>query len=412
MEFSPQPMHRARLAFVLVSILMGAALIATLVTTYLSVRDALTTLVHGQGDALLDTLSNHPADRLDQGVLEAMLEEEGPEGLRCIAVFDRTGSPRAVAGDCLAKGAQALRSALLGAGPEPLAVGSRIRMARGRPSADPAVPATRDPVMVEFEPLMRRELEQGALRSLGIGGAASLALVMVALGLWRFSLRQERLEAAMERDRRLASLGEMAAVLAHEIRNPLASMKGHAQLLAERLDEASPAKEKAARVVQEAVRLEELTSGLLAFIRSEQIERQEVEPRAVLEAAASDVERERIELETAAAPARWPLDPRLMRQALANLLRNAVQASPDGTAAMASVAMEDGALVFQVRDRGEGIADGAGERIFEPFYTTRVRGTGLGLAVARRIVSLHGGVITAENHPEGGAVFRVVIPKG
>ena len=83
---------------------------------------------------------------------------------------------------------------------------------------------------------------------------------------------------------------------------------------------------------------------------------------------------------------------------------------PPGTHAEASVAREGEALGFRVRDRGLGVPAGDAERIFEPFYTTRAQGTGLGLAVARRIVELHGGAVTAHTHPEGGAEFRVVIP--
>ena len=401
-------MRRARLAFVLVPLLLSAALLGTLVATYVSVRGVLVTLVRGQGDAILDALSHQPEGRLDLPFIETMLAEQRAEGLRCIAVFDRDGSPRAVAGDCLPRGAEALEEALLASGAETLEVGSRVRMSRGRPQ--PGVPATRDPVMVEFEPLMRDELEHGALRNLGIGGVVSLALVVVALGLWRFSLRQERLEAAVERDRRLAALGEMAAVLAHEIRNPLASMKGHAQLLTEKLDGETAEGRKAARLVHEAMRLEELTSDLLAFIRSEKLDRREFDPRSVLEAAAEDVGRDRIAIEAAEAPERWHADDRLLQQALANLLRNALQASPDGRDAEARIAVESGDLLFLVRDHGEGVPEAERERIFEPFYTTRSRGTGLGLSVARRIVDLHGGRITVGDHPEGGAVFRVTIP--
>lgn len=405
-------MHRARVALVLVPLLLSAALIGTVVATYLSVREVLVTLVRGQGDAILDSLSHQPPGRLDRGFLESMLDEQGPEGLRCIAVFDPTGrAARTTVGDCLPSGDAALSRALFAArSHEVVEVADRVRMSRGAPPPGEPVRSERRPILIEFEPLMRRDLEHGALRSLGAGGAASLALVLVALGLWRFSLREERMKAAMERDRRLASLGEMAAVLAHEIRNPLASMKGHAQLLAERLGPDTPERRKADRVVGEAVRLEDLTADLLSFVRSRQIERRQVDPRQVLDAAAGDVGNGRVEIEAEGAPPSWSLDPGLLQQALANLLRNALQASPDGAAATAVLAADNGSLVFRVRDRGEGVPDADRERIFEPFYTTRTRGTGLGLAVARRIVGLHGGTITAANHPDGGAVFEVRIP--
>lgn len=407
-------MHRARIALVLVPLLLSAALIGTVLATYLSVREVLVTLVWGQGDAILDSLAHHPAERLDAQFLQAILDEQESEGLRCIVAFDRFGRPATVVGECLAgDDGPALTRALLEArAQEVLEVGTgeRVRMSRDAPAPGESWPVADEPLLVEYEPVMRRELEQGALRTLGIGGAASLALVAVALGLWRFSLREERLKAAVERDRRLAALGEMAAVLAHEIRNPLASMKGHAQLLAERLPPETPERTKADRVVGEAKRLEELSADLLSFVRSKQLERQEVDPRAVLAAAAEEVDGNRIDLTTENAPSTWSLDPHLMQQALTNLLRNAIQASPDGERAEATLTEENGDLVIRIRDHGDGVPEQDRDRIFEPFYTTRTRGTGLGLAVARRIVTLHGGTITATDHPQGGAVFQVTLP--
>ena len=270
----------------------------------------------------------------------------------------------------------------------------------------PAPPA----LVYEFEPLAANELRAGALQTLGIGGAVSLILIVTAAGLWRLTLRAERVKEARDRDRRLAALGELAAVISHEIRNPLTSMKGHAQLLAENLPAGSRDRDKAERVVREAVRLENLTTDLLSLVRTERVERRDVEPARLLREAVESVDGARVELDLAAAPPLWSLDPEKLHQVLTNLLRNAVQASSEGEPAYASIAVEQGRLVFTVRDHGEGIPAGEEERIFEPFYTTRVRGTGLGLAVARRIVALHGGSVTAANHPDGGAVFRVAIP--
>jgi two-component system sensor histidine kinase HydH len=283
-------------------------------------------------------------------------------------------------------------------------------MVRGAPPSR----STR-PLLVEFEPVATRSLETGALRGIGIGIASSLVLIAVAVGLWRMSLREDRLMVTVERDRRLASLGEMAAVLAHEIRNPLAGMKGHAQLLAERLPAGSREEEKATRIVREAVRLEELSGGLLSFVRSEQVERRDVDPRSLLEEAAREVAAPRIELSCAQAPTSWPLDAPLMQRVFSNLLRNAIEASPDGAPVAATMRVEgSGAiarLVVTVRDRGPGVPAAERERCFEPFFTTKVRGTGLGLAMAQRIVEQHGGTIQVGDHPEGGAVFTVSVPR-
>ncbi len=406
-------MQRARSALILVPLVMSAALIGTVLVSYLSVANVLETLARGQGDALLDAIRRGPSAGTDPAFLEGFLAERRDDGLRCVAVFDRQARPTAVVGECAARGTAALRRALLTASADdPVDLGARMRVTRGGPEHPGGRVTSRHPLLAEFEPVRTRELERGALTSLGIGGAASLALVVVAVGLWRFSLREERMKEAMERDRRLASLGEMAAVLAHEIRNPLASMKGHAQLLAERLGEGSAERQKAERVVAEAVRLEALSADLLGFVRSKQIERRAADPTEVLEAAVTEVGAERVEVDAAGAPERWSLDPRLLQQVLTNLLRNALQASPGDEPASVRVAAEGRELVFEVRDRGPGIAEADRERIFEPFHTTRLRGTGLGLAVARRIVALHGGTLVPGNHPDGGALFRVTIPEG
>jgi two-component system sensor histidine kinase HydH len=202
----------------------------------------------------------------------------------------------------------------------------------------------------------------------------------------------------------------MSAVLAHEIRNPLASLKGHAQLLAENLTAGSKERGRADRVIGEAQRLESLTSDLLDFARSAPLDLKTVDPVAPVRASISDLGEDGFELDVAGAPASWPLDVGRVRQLLLNILQNARQASPEGKRPQVRVTTEGRSLVYEVRDFGAGLPPGAEARIFDPFFTTRTNGTGLGLAVARRVVEMHGGTITARNQPEGGALFRVVLP--
>lgn len=264
-------------------------------------------------------------------------------------------------------------------------------------------------MVLEFEPLMARELVSSSRRAVLINGGVALALLLAAAVAFRWLKGREALEHQLARERHLATLGEMSAVLAHELRNPLASLKGHAQLLAEALPEGR-SKTKADRVVKEALRLEDLTSSLLAFVRTGDIHRQQTDPVAIVRAAAEEVDPRRIELDTLAAPTTWSLDGARMQQVLSNLLRNAVQASPVGSPVFARIATEEKALLYEVRDVGTGIPAGQEAAIFEPFHTNRPLGNGLGLAVARRVVELHGGSIQASNHPQGGALFRVRIP--
>jgi two-component system sensor histidine kinase HydH len=225
------------------------------------------------------------------------------------------------------------------------------------------------------------------------------------------SRRYEGAKRHFEEKRRLSLVGEMSAVLAHEIRNPLASLKGHAQLLLESLPAEGGDRAKVERVVREAVRLENLTSDLLDFVRSGELKATACDPAALLREAAEEAGGGRIDVRTDGAPQRWTLDPPRIRQVLVNVLRNALQASTAEDRVEAAVAEEESRLVFRVRDRGVGLPAGEEGRIFEPFHTTRVRGTGLGLAVARSIIERHGGTIGASNRPDGGAEVRIAIPR-
>jgi two-component system sensor histidine kinase HydH len=163
--------------------------------------------------------------------------------------------------------------------------------------------------------------------------------------------------------------------------------------------------------VLEARRLEALSADLLDFSRSGPIARAETDPAALLRAAAEAVDAARVRLTVSAAPPRWSLDPSRAVQILTNLLTNAIEASPEGTPVEASVSTRAGRLLFAVRDHGAGLPEGQGHRLFEPFFTTRAKGTGLGLAVTQRIVEMHGGTVRASNHPDGGAVFEVELPR-
>jgi len=263
---------------------------------------------------------------------------------------------------------------------------------------------------MEFEPTVANQLRGRATKNFVFSITAAASLWALTLGLWLALMREERRRAHGERERHLAALGEMSAVLAHEIRNPLASLKGHAQLLGEQLDAESPLQKKVGRIVDEAKRLEELTSTLLDLVRSSSVSPQPTDPAQLLRSAAEAVDGAHVSISSEGAPSSWPLDPLRMGQVLENLLQNAIQASPPESPIEAFVGVERGQLVMRVRDHGPGLPAGGEERVFEAFHTTRVKGTGLGLAVARRIVELHGGQIRAENHVTGGAVFTLHLP--
>jgi two-component system sensor histidine kinase HydH len=240
---------------------------------------------------------------------------------------------------------------------------------------------------------------------------AALVLMVVAMFLWRASTRAQQAEAELARQRHLAALGELSAVLAHEIRNPLATVKGHAQLVAERVVDDDTANRWAQVMVSHVVRLERLVHQLLDFSRTAEIRRESVNPVTLVDEAGCELDRDRIDLDTSGAPQTWQLDPERMNQVLVNVMHNALLATPEPARVEVSVTVASSLLVITVRDRGEGIPEGEEQQIFEPFFTNRTRGTGLGLAVAKRIVELHGGSIEASNHPDGGAVFRIALPE-
>jgi len=202
----------------------------------------------------------------------------------------------------------------------------------------------------------------------------------------------------------------MSAVLAHEIRNPLASLKGHAQLLAEKLPAESREGQKAQRVVKEAARLESLTGNLLDFAGTGPLQPADTDVQELIQEAVGAVGSAAFRLSLKDAPKSWKLDATRIQQALVNVFRNAAEASAWGRSVEVNVSARRRGLVIEVHDFGAGIDGGMEEEIFEPFVTFRTTGTGLGLAVARRIVRMHGGTIVGANHPDGGAVFTFTLP--
>ena len=403
------------------TVAMGAALIATAWVSRDRALAAATTLNRGQSLVLFESVRQQAramADAPQPVQLDSLLRQHQAAGLRYLAFFDSTGALVA------ASGAPATPIALPAhrpPGPPTMEqVGTRVRLwgfaGLAAPAPDAAARQSVRPrrlsFVMEFEPLVAERLAAEATSTFVLSILMAAALAAAAVIFWRLSARQEVIERRLEQQRRLGALGEMSAVLAHELRNPLASLKGNAQLLAERLDEGTPNQHKASLVVTEARRLEALTSDLLDFARSGPMDLQPTDPGALLASCVEEVGRAGFDVRVEGAPRAWPLDERRMRQALTNVLRNARQATAEGTLPQVAAGRTDGSLVITVRDFGAGITPGDEKKIFSPFYTTRTTGTGLGLAVAQRVIEMHGGTIVASNHPDGGAVFRITVPGG
>jgi len=409
---------------------MAAVLVAAGLWVRAGVRQAASTVTQGQAIGIAYTARRalRTARGINASALQEVLDELAPQGLRYVEVLGPDQTVIAAAGKQVAGiewngGGNLGPTASIGFGRS----GAIARLAI-RPGEPPGPAMNLQPGQVPSpappdHPLHGKqivfEVDSAAAHALASRGGVTLVVSMVAalvlMGLcavfWRISRSAEKVSVQLEHDRQLKVLGQMSAVLGHEIKNPLASLKGHVQLLLEKLPPDHPGRRGAEVVLRETVRLEELSRHVLEFARTGAVECESADPAAVVRSAIENVGTGEIQLHANSAPAAWPLDSARMEEVLVNLLRNAREASPAGLPIDIDLDIQsDRHLVIEVRDRGEGIAPGEEERVFEPFYTKRVKGTGLGLALARRIVEGHGGVITARNHPEGGAVFAVRLP--
>ena len=408
--------RRYRAMLIGIPVVMALALSLTAIVSYRNVHAVRDNVIRGEGHAFFHELrSLQPAGAVgDPEILERIVEDSWEAGLRCVAVFDAEENLTALGGQCLGSEID-LRTALNMRDAEAIIeFENRIRDTTRRPPKDVINIDERSlppQLVIEYEPVRANQLMRASERALALGLAVSILLIGAALLVVTLARRAEGLQRQALRDRHLASLGEVAAVISHQIRNPLTSMKGHAQLLAEMLTAESRERGKAERVVREALRLEHLTADLLEFVRSRQVQQTDTDPAAMMRNACAAVDNERVSFEVESAPALWRLDAVKLEQALINLLDNALQESEGPVEASVSAAGGD-ELLLTIRDHGKGIAVGEEEQIFEPFHTTRSKGTGLGLAVARGIVEAHGGSLTAATHEKGGAVMRIRLPRG
>ncbi|MEY4672913.1 MAG: hypothetical protein RL148_697 [Planctomycetota bacterium] len=235
--------------------------------------------------------------------------------------------------------------------------------------------------------------------------------------------RVEQRSREVLRTARLAELGTLSAGIAHEVNNPIASIAACAEGLLRDLDKGKGTDERHQReyleiIRKEAMRTRDITARLLGFARQDVRSSVAValgdELREVSAMFGHQFESAGVRLAIDAAPAEATVtgDPAELRQVLFNLFRNALDASPRGATVDVGLAVEDGTAVLEFSDRGPGIRPEDMERIFEPFFTTKApgKGTGLGLAIVHRIVTGHGGRITAANREGGGACFRVSLP--
>ena len=220
---------------------------------------------------------------------------------------------------------------------------------------------------------------------------------------------------------RLVSLGELSAYVAHEIRNPLTGIRTTVQFVGSKLKQNDPRREDLQDVIKELDRIEQIITGLLMFARPPAVRPQPCDLHQVLDKTLDMLDLQVVDAHVTLSKEftdDLPLvyaDPDLSQQVFLNLCLNALQAMPEGgdlkvTTQVRRYRTRRSMVDVSFADTGVGIPRELMDKIFDPFFTTRSTGTGLGLPISVQIVREVGGVITAKNHPAGGAVFRVSYP--
>ncbi|WP_243369959.1 ATP-binding protein [Geotalea sp. SG265] len=244
-------------------------------------------------------------------------------------------------------------------------------------------------------------------------GLLAASWVLSAI-IYRFAVRDKRHQLEMARREELARLGEMGAMLAHEIRNPLAGIKGFAQVIGKK-----PADERnaafAAKIVAETLRLEHLVFDLLSYARTAPLSPLPFQARELLEGGVALVREESTAKEVAVSVA-CPADLLLMGdrdqlgQVVLNLLQNALQAVGHGGNIRITAERSETGITITVTDDGDGMDNETITRVFEPFFTTKARGTGLGLAICKKIIEAHDGTIAIAVVPGRGTTVTLTFP--
>ena len=231
---------------------------------------------------------------------------------------------------------------------------------------------------------------------------------------------QQAIEDQTEILAQRALLGEVTAIFAHEVRNPINNISTGVQLVASRLGEEHPQYIALERVQQECIRLDQLMSDVLFFARPLELKMQSIDLAELVERilsrwsprlAQSNVKCH-TNFDTEVPPT--SADPRTLERVVVNLISNAVEAMIDGGTLSFTITCIDetsrDVVELKVADTGSGIPADKIERIFDPFFTTKKDGTGLGLAISRRILSAHKGNIQVESFPDAGTVFTIQLP--
>lgn len=246
-----------------------------------------------------------------------------------------------------------------------------------------------------------------------VGAVGRGELLSLSQALDRMAEELTERERRLVHNERMAAIGHLAAGVAHELNNPIGIIRGYLKTMGAK-DDPETLEEELQILDEEAAHCQRIAEDLLAYARPLELWREPLRTRGFLE---ETIKRFRegpggrdARIEVTAEDAEILADATRLRQVVLNLVQNAVQVSPGGAAVIVTGRANDGAYVIEVADRGAGIPVEEQDRIFEPFYSKRKGGSGLGLSVCLGIVRAHGGTVTVDSRPGAGATFRVSLP--
>jgi signal transduction histidine kinase len=272
-----------------------------------------------------------------------------------------------------------------------------------------------DPVDIAW----RNSLSSMAVLGLAILTVGIFGMAVIFYNQYSHTQQVKNLEAEVAQRDRLSALGNMAATVAHEIRNPLNSVSMGLQRLK---GEFRPTQdeEEYSRFIElmrgEVQRLNSIVEEFLSLARPLEIKPEPVRIDELLKEMAvlveSDAKSKKVEIKVVVPPelpAAW-VDRNYFKQALLNLILNGMQSMPHGGLLTLEAKVAHGKMVVIVADTGDGIPKDILPRIFEPYFTTKTKGAGLGLSIARRIVEAHGGTLTVDSAVGQGTRFQLAVP--
>jgi len=228
--------------------------------------------------------------------------------------------------------------------------------------------------------------------------------------------RRTRMEQRLQQSEKMAAIGELSTYIAHEIRNPLFAIGGFANALLRMEGINENAREKAGIILEESKRLENILKSILNFARPAEAQAEEVDLGAVIAETmglmrmACEEQNIRVHLDLDKDIALAKCDPNLLKQCLINMVKNSMEAMPDGGDLTVRTGMAEKNLFLTVEDTGEGIPEEIQDKVFNPFFSTKNKGAGLGLAMTRQILDVAGGGVEIKSRPGKGTNVTLFLP--